>query len=251
MCRSHLPRNMSTTVATKKGFVYPSDATTCDKLAALNAKWHYNWNVTPPANLAPEIPYTPQIWGAKTLAYIGAASHSVILGFNEPDGAKQANLTVDQAISHWPELMATGARLGSPATAGNPTNPAGWLAQFMEQAAAKNYRVDFIAVHWYAPPNATSFLKEIDAIYALYKLPIWITEFSPADWNASPTTPCKFVPADAIQFMNVVIPELEKRDYVERYTWKTRTPDDVNLGFAALFNADGTLSDVGKAYAAL
>lgn len=51
--------------------------------------------------------------------------------------------------------------------------------------------------------------------------------------------------------MNIVIPELNSRDYVERYTWKTRSTADVNLGFAALFNDDGSLTDVGKAYAAL
>jgi len=241
----------------KKGLVYGNDGTASTKVAAVNAAWHYNWNTTLPAGIS--VPYVPQIWGLKTLPMIQtnglnsdvAGYDHVLLGYNEPDGAKQSNITVADAIAHWPTLEATGRRLGSPATAGNPTAANSWLSQFMALAKTNNYRVDFICVHWYAPPNAKSFLAEIDAIYAMYQLPIWITEFSPADWNATDTTPAKFTSQDAINFMNTVIPALNSRDYVERYTWKTRTTEDVNLGFAALFNDDGSLTAVGETYAGL
>ena len=49
----------------------------------------------------------------------------------------------------------------------------------MSKIKDNNYRVDFIAIHWYAPPNADSFLKLIDDLYNMYQLPIWITEFAP------------------------------------------------------------------------
>jgi hypothetical protein len=45
------------------------------------------------------------------------ASGKTILGFNEPDLAGQANMTVGQALDLWPRLQATGRRLGSPAVA--------------------------------------------------------------------------------------------------------------------------------------
>jgi len=251
---------MSVSISTKKGFVN----NTVNNITSVNAKWYYNWGYTN-ANLSgvpinsitgfQDIKFTPMIWGLKTLPQTSDLPpeipnyEDVLLGFNEPDGTAQSNIQVTDAIKAWPQLMATGRRLGSPATAGNPTSQGSWLSQFMASARTLNYRVDFICVHWYAPPNATSFLAEIDKIYQMYELPIWITEFSPADWKASTTVPAKFTQQDAINFMNAVIPELEKRPYVERYTWKTRTTEDVNLGFAALFNDDGSLTPVGEAYA--
>jgi hypothetical protein len=234
-------------MSAKKGFVYPSDG---NKITALNAKWYYNWSLTPTLNVM-DIPFSHMCWSGNRVKSLSLAQvDSVLLGFNEPDSPQQSNMTVDDAIALWPQLENAGySRLGSPATAGNPTDSNGWLAQFMTKAKAANLRVDFIAVHWYAPPNPTSFLNEIDAIYNLYKLPIWITEFSPADWKASTTVPTKFTSNDAIAFMKVVLPALDSRPYVEKYCWKTRPTSDINLGFAALFNDDGSLTDVGKSYA--
>ena len=239
----------------KKGLVYANDGTADDKVALVNAAWHYNWNTTLPANVT--VPYIPMIWGLKSLSKIDPLMspidgyENVLLGFNEPDGEKQSNISVDDAIANWPKLMATGRRLGSPATAQNPTKDNSWLSQFMQKAKDNNYRVDFICVHWYAPPNPISFLNFIDSIYSQYGLPIFITEFCPADWKATMYVPAKYTAQDAINFMNTVIPELNKRPFVEKFTWKTRPTSDINLGFAALFNDDGSLTEVGKAYAAL
>jgi hypothetical protein len=239
----------------KKGFVYPLDSTDGDKIAAVKAKWYYNWGIESSQNVNNSIPYIPMIWGQSKVnikvssVVIKAYACDVLLGFNEPDFAQQSNMTTQQAIDLWPLLESTGCRLGSPAISGNAVKDGNWLEDFMNKAKSAGRRVDFIAVHWYAPPNPTSFLKRIDDIYAKYNLPIWITEFSPADWNATATTPTKYKPEDAIAFMKAVIPELEKRDYVERYSWKTRAVTDPSLGFAALFDADGNLTDVGKTYA--
>jgi hypothetical protein len=74
------------------------------------------------------------IWGqadvtTKELAAAKASGAGVLLGFNEPNVHPQSNMTVEQAIADWPELMATGLRLGSPATGwGDDTDPHGWLA---------------------------------------------------------------------------------------------------------------------------
>ena len=247
-------------ISKKKGFVYSSsDPTTPAKIAALNIGWFYNWNFVRNSGIDTAIPYTPMIWGSKIAVNPAAVStintlnttgyENIVLGFNEPDGAAQSNLTVDQAIGLWPELVNSGRRIGSPAVAQNPTTPNGWLAQFMAQAKALNYRVDFITVHWYAPPNAASFIKEIDTLWYLYGLPIWITEFAVADWNATTTVPSRFSEAQVETFMGQVIPQLESRTYVERYCWKTRSTSDVNLGTSGLFNDDGSLTKLGMYYA--
>ena len=244
----------------KKGFVYgSSDPTTPAKVGALNVGWFYNWNFVRSPGMDTSIPYTPMIWGMTSVNNPMAVSlinqlnnpgyENIVLGFNEPDGAKQANMTVDQAIQNWSLLVNTGRRVGSPATASNPTKAGSWFANFMTAAKAGGLRVDFIAVHWYAPPNVASFLNELDTLYQQYNLPIWITEFAVADWTA--TTGSKFTVDDVTAFMKAVVPELNKRPYVERFAWKTRATSDVNMGTSALFNDDGSLTALGAVYASL
>lgn len=82
---------------------------------------------------------------------IDLKGEEVILGFNEPDERSQSALSVDEAIALWPELMATSARLGSPATTTPGTlGKQSWLGRFMKQADAADLRVDFMAVHYYS-----------------------------------------------------------------------------------------------------
>ena len=107
----------------------------------------------------------------------------MLLGFNEPDLASQSNMSVAQALALWPRLMATGMSLGSPAVASGAATPGGWLDQFMAGAKARGYRVDFITVHWYggdfrAGPAAQELESYLQAVYARYHLPVWLTEFA-------------------------------------------------------------------------
>jgi len=50
-------------------------------------------------------------------------------------------------------------------------------------------------------------------------------------------------------FMRAVLPELEKRDYVQRYAWIPARSTSKHLGSSALFNDDGSLTELGKIYA--
>ena len=52
-------------------------------------------------------------------------------------------------------------------------------------------------------------------------------------------------------FMKEACAGLDARPFVEKYTWKTRTTEDVNMGTSALFNDDGTLTALGQVYAAI
>lgn len=238
----------------KKGFVCSSrDPNINTKINSLNVAWYYNWGAKK-SDISNNIPFTPMIWGKKILTSLDTPNLSILdipnvdnilLGFNEPDRSDQSNISVTEAIQLWDQLKVTGRKLGSPAIAGNPIKSDSWLSQFM---AHKQADVDFITIHWYAPPRSDSLLNIVDTLYKTYNKPIWITEFSPADWNATVDTPTKYTAQDAIIFMNKVIPELNKRSYVERFSWKTRSTSDPYLGFAALFNDDGTLTSVGYAY---
>ena len=118
------------------------------------ASWYYDWGATPSGIAAPSnVGFVPMIWGAAdvtpaTLSEVRQEG-STLLGFNEPDLGSQSNMTVAQALSLWPQLVATGMTLGSPAVADTAPLPAGWLDQFMHGAKSRGYRVNFITVHWY------------------------------------------------------------------------------------------------------
>ena len=217
----------------KKGAVYATSA-----LLQLNPSWYYNWGSKPIPSIS-TIPYVPMQWGSHSIV---PGTPEILLGFNEPDGAHQSNVTPAQAASLWTPLP--NGLNGSPATAENPVTGT-WLSEFLAQTPKP--KVDFICVHWYGPCRASSFLNFVDSVWEKFGLPIWITEFAVADWNAT-TRSTKYSTDQVVKFINDVLPALDDRPYVQRYAWKTRNTEDVNMWFSALFNDDGTLTDVGKAY---
>jgi len=230
------------------------------RVAALNVDWHYSWGAERPTNYPKDVEFVPMMWGwngkneehnDQRLADImrqkraGHATH--LLGFNEPDGKEQANLSVDQCIAAWPKLEKTGLRLGSPAPV-HADRP--WMTEFMKKAGEKNYRVDFVCVHWYGGPNAKSLLDRLDKIHKLYGKPIWLTEFCPADWGAKKKGRNAHSPEQVKKFMLEVLPKLDALDYVERYAWFTCRDNNLALISSQLIRDDGTLTELGKAYAA-
>ncbi len=230
----------------KKGFVYSSkDDTAPMKIYSLKPSWYYNWGPKPTVGIE-DIPFTPMIWSAKNAKDKSLVNSFIsynkqeLLGFNEPDRADQSNMTVDEAIDLWSGLVNTRRRIGSPATSSNATVAGGWFDLFMQ----RNPKVDFIAIHWYASPKPDSLLNIVDTLHSKYNLPIWITEFAVADWKI----PNKYTTNQVADFMKQIIPELEKREYVEKYSWKTRTISDPNMGSSSLFYDDGSLTDLGKLY---
>ncbi len=242
----------------KKGFGIVTNPGYAEKLRALKVSWFYSWG----ADLKPDMPegieFVPMLWGWRDgpgqdkylhgLAESGAAGKfHTLLGFNEPDNKTQSNIAVETALEKWPQLAGVGLRLGSPACV-HPDNE--WMQAFMQGAEERNLRVDFIAVHWYGDaPDASGFLKMLERIHEKYQRPLWITEFAPADWKAGKGRPNRYTAAQAARFMRTVLPELNKRDYVERYAWFSGSPKDAALGISALFNEDGSLTELGRIYA--
>jgi len=178
-------------------------------------------------------------------------SGSVLLGFNEPDHAPQANMTVQQALDLWPYLMATGMRLGSPATAADPSLSGSWLEQFMEGANARGYRVDFVCVHWYGetfdPDVAVYRLKDfLQAVHRKFRLPIWLTEYSLIRWSNPPIYPSWEQQA---KFASKSVAMLESLLFVERYAWFSLHPwTKDGSDTISLYYQDGNLTPAGLAY---
>lgn len=218
----------------KKGCVLKNTDTGAH-VADLNVSWYYTWG-TKQISGAP-VEFVPMIWGKNTLPDV---QWDTVLVLNEPDRPDQSNLTVDDAVTIWNSVHAK--RRGSPATAGNALKSE-WFSLFMQQV-----KPDFICIHWYGPPSPDSLLKLVDGLYAKYSLPIWITEFSVAQWD---TTKPGYTVDQVLEFMKSVIPRLEARAHVERFAWKTRTPSDPYMGMSALFDDFGKLTSVGQLYASL
>jgi RNA polymerase sigma factor (sigma-70 family) len=219
------------------------------------ASWYYNWGATPNGITAPaSVSYVPMIWGAAnvttaTLSQVSQEGH-VLLGFNEPDLGSQSNLTVPQALSLWPKVMATGMTLGSPAVASGAATPGGWLDQFMTGAKARGYRVDFITVHWYGGdfrtgPAVQELQSYLQAIYARYRLPIWVTEFALTSYSGGTAT----FPTDAQQaaFLTAATTMLDGQSYVQRYAWFA-LPTSSGSGTTGLFNPGPAVTQVGQAF---
>jgi hypothetical protein len=150
-----------------------------------NTGWYYNWGSGSPSTADKE--YVPMQWGTWN-ADVNAEDFKIkpdvthVLGFNEPDGKEQANMTTDQILNLWPKLMLTGLRLGSPAYV-----KAANLDTFMMKALAKGYRVDYMCFHSYEKRTGDNYVNTIyKPLYEKYKIPIWVTEFNyGAYWNTT------------------------------------------------------------------
>lgn len=194
-----------------------------DAIDATNITWYYNWNTG--GNTTPNVEYVPirqtQFWPDFTPAYT-KEGYTHLLGFNEPDRPDQSNMTVETAITAWPGLLKSGLRVGSPATS-DPFNP--WMATFMTQAEAKNYRVDYMPIHCYWYKSAAQWTSDLQSVYNKYHRPLWITEWNiGANWtgNNFPDGPTLLTDANATKHKNDlagILTVLENTDYVERYSF--------------------------------
>lgn len=228
-------------------------------LGNVRVSWFYNWwsglngSIPPPG-----VAFVPMIWDETHVTdheLKEARVHgSVLLGFNEPDNSNgQADMTVEQALELWPQLEATGMRLGSPATAHDPSRPGSWLERFMNGTEAAGLRVDFICAHWYGSNFDTrAALAELKAflqrLHAKFGLPIWLTEYSLISWKSTPEYPSWDQQA---AFAKESTKMLEELAFVKRYAWFSLPPYEQKGGETNhLYESDGTPTKAGLAYRA-
>lgn len=226
-----------------------------EALALSGASWYYTWTpghsgITTPRGTQ----FVPMIWGARdvTAAALGQVKGEgrYLLTFNEPDNGAQSNMTVSQALSLWPQLMATGMQLSSPAVANGAAMPGGWLGQFMQGATSRGYRVNFIALHWYGgdfvTASAVAELRSyLQATYARYHLPIWLTEFALIGYNGA--TAIFPTPAQQAAFLTAATQMLRGLSYVQRYSW-FGLPATAEDGSAGLFGPGAVSTAAGRAF---
>ncbi len=233
------------------------DASPAD-LATLSpfVTWYYDWGVEPPAVSQGQlsgIEWVPMAWNAPSNlvdfeSRIPAGS-LYLLGFNEPNFISQANMTPAQAAAAWPGLEAVaaskGLKLVSPAVnwcgdcvEGVTNDPVDWLDKFF--AACPGCKVDYIAVHSYAPGSES--LRNYLTKFKKYNKPLWVTEFAPWD-------PPKPDYEGVVKYMLEAIPILENDPDVFRYSWfATRVSINPDI---SLLGADGEMTKLGQLYASM
>jgi Glycosyl hydrolase catalytic core len=241
--------------STKKGVGYWGNDGIQRTLEGSGASWCYNWGVAPAGTAMKDIEFVPMIWDEKhvnprDLATV-QTSGKVLLTFNEPNAKDQANMTVEEALSLWPQLEATGMRLGSPAPTREQALAGGWLHRFMQGIKAKGYRVDFVCVHHYsanyeAPQAAAAELRDyLSRVHELYGKPVWLTEFALANWKTAATS------KQQRAYIKEAVAMLEKLPFVERYAWfamQRFKGDNDALANSHLTDDTGKLNPTGIAY---
>ncbi|QDT69328.1 Glycosyl hydrolase catalytic core [Planctomycetes bacterium MalM25] len=205
---------------------------------ASNASWYYRWWHTIPsdasgthADFVPLIKYPNNIQ-TKVNGVANLNDVDTLLVLNEPERESQSNTSVQTALSIWPTIQNTlpNHRLVGPGF-GDDAGGRAWMDEFMTEVDLLNgnadpnddIRLDAVAFHWYgaSSPNgvsaANNFLNRVDFFHNRYNRPIWITEFAMHDWEGNDPT-AAMIQANA-DFLEIVIPALESRSYVERYSY--------------------------------
>ena len=203
--------------ASKKG--YAGNDVTANSM--LNTTWCYNWDAG--INVWTDREYVTQHhhegWpGITDVGNNGTSAN--ILGNNEPentsDSREQVN-TVAEVLATWPQMMATGRRLGSPAVSGNYS----WLYEFIDSIDARGWRCDFIAVHAYRYNDWSSWYSFLSGIHNRTRRPIWITEMNyGANWTGWPGSDTDYGEANEdilAQHLNPIVDGLESTPWLERY----------------------------------
>lgn len=254
----------------KKGLAMGGDMSETVEMKKLNVSWYYNWGTKAFNNSVDDkVAHVPMVWGIgeDNIAEIPNITNdsNYILGYNEPDIASQANATPAEGLKYWPLIQATGKRTVSPASA-NPNGASSWITSFLQGdydedgIFIEGVDCDAIAVHSYgANTKLDRLLGAVDDVWNTYHKPIWVTEVSVMgrkgtsyDHSYENEEARKAV----AEYLQRVVDELDRRDYVERYAWfpydinsKNEIDDMDGSGASALFDyATGKFTELGKLY---
>lgn len=175
-----------------------------------------------------------------------------LMGFNEPDGAKQANMSIDLAIRRWPRLEGMEIPLVSPGPVNAPND---WITGFYDQATARGYRIDYTNMHWYKSPSSSALINQLQNVHNTYGRPIWLTEFSAVRWTGTNT----WTHADNYNFLAEFLWRAESLPWLARYSLfnfregvsgpNQDANDPAEAPRSNAIRTDGTLTPFGELYA--
>ena len=233
--------------------------------AAYNLNWAYNYDDFTTVNLPAAVNYTPmmnaaQYWEplsdiqSRAPGWVASAQPTCLLAYNEPDNSVAAggsNTSTNDVLGAWPYIQALNVPIVSPACANTYGD---WMYNFFTMIAASNYRVDYTAVHMYQTPNASALISNLQNVYNTWGRPVWITEFSPVDWNGNQS----WTENDDYNFLAEFMWMAEDNVWLKRYAIFPFSGTNPNPPYASVtagyrgnfFLADGaTLAPYGELYA--
>lgn len=216
--------------------------------------WGYNWG--PTDNFPEPIEFWPMQWGSFSWTQRPSLAPEwrrngepiALMGYNEPDKADQANLSVNIAASMWPRLEALHTPLLGPAVAGHPANSP-WIQGFMARAGSDELRLDYVGMHSYGGPNPDSFINQITSARNAWGRDVVVSEFSVVDWNNTNN----WTTEPVYTFFAEVLWRMELLPSVHRYAVFVFTNDPSNPisdNRGEMREANGSLTPEGLLYAA-
>lgn len=233
---------------TKKGWCGTGSGGSTD-VEKVQGTWWYSWSADQESKNNQEYVPIKQNLGWPGWDQINNKQRvSHLLGYNEPNRPDQSNMTVAQALAAYPEYLKSGLRIGSP----SPSDPFGsngaWLYEFLDSCKARNWRVDYIAIHAYWAKSPQQWYNDLKYVHDRTGLPIWITEWNNgANWTTEtwPTNDKSYSEANANKQLNdikAILNVLDTASFVERYSIYNWVQD----ARAMLLN--GNLTKAGEYY---
>lgn len=233
---------------TKKGWCGSGSGGGTD-VEKVKGTWWYSWSADQESKINQEYVPIKQNLGWPGWDQINSKQRvSHLLGYNEPNRPDQSNMTVAQALAAYPEFLKSGLRIGSP----SPSDPFGsngdWLYEFLDSCKARNWRVDYIAIHAYWAKSPQQWYNDLKYVHDRTGLPIWITEWNNgANWTTEtwPTNDKSYSDANANKQLNdikAILNVLDTASFVERYSIYNWVQD----ARAMLLN--GNLTKAGEYY---
>ena len=236
----------------KKGSLGNVKWTTSD---TYNSSWYYNWGLVP-TDQSTEVQFVPMAWSRSdnwtSLDKMESVGQNMnfnhLMAFNEPDNSGQSNLTVEQALEAYPQLLASGLRLGAPgvenvqySATSDSFNDDAWIQEFMDGCVARGYRVDFIPAHDYVRRSKSTFLERFKGLHDRYNVPIWVTEYNYGNPNMGSAN---LTVEKGYTNIKSLTEALEDADFVERYNWYYFFGASTGIGGIT----DGELNITGQFY---
>ena len=191
----------------------------------IKGTWWYSWSADQESRVNQEYVPIKQNLGWPGWDQINNKQRVThMLGYNEPNRPDQSNMTVAQALAAYPEYLKSGLRIGSP----SPSDPFGsngaWLYEFLDSCKARNWRVDYVAIHAYWAKSPQQWYNDLKYVHERTGKPIWITEWNNgANWTTEtwPTADRSYSAANAAKHLNDIrgiLTVMDTASFVERYS---------------------------------
>ena len=204
----------------KKGWC-TTDGSMDTQAGLTESTWCYTWSAdrTSTNNLE-YIPIKQHLYWPGWDQINSITGSTAVLGYNEPEHSEQHDegaYTVATAISHFPEFLNSGMRVGS----ASPTDMS-WISSFISSSDAACYRVDFVAMHAYwGGLSAATWYSTLKSWYTATGRPLWITEWNNgANWTTETTWPSTEEAQFAKQLSDIkaILYVMDTASFVERYS---------------------------------